>query len=59
MNIQSVGQVVFEFLSDVRVEVEAVAEQLSSATKSQRCQERMALELSNALQRQWLTTLSP
>jgi len=30
VNIQSVGQVVFEFLSDVRVEVEAVAEQLSS-----------------------------
>ena len=30
MNIQSVEQVVFEFLSDVRVEVEAVAEQLSS-----------------------------
>lgn len=30
MNIQSVGQVVFEFLSDVRVEVEAVEERLSS-----------------------------
>ncbi len=30
MNIQSVGQVVFEFLSDVRVEVEAATEQLSS-----------------------------
>ena len=30
MNIQSVGQVVFELLSAVRVEVEAVEEQLSS-----------------------------
>jgi hypothetical protein len=30
VNIQSVGQVVFEFLSEVRVEVEAATEQLSS-----------------------------